>query len=142
MRTDFVEQLPIPIIPTDASARLSALAQTCTEAARARLQIQTSARASIMTLATGTKTKPSTRLQAFWTMDFKAFLIELKKSFGVELPLKKHAEWQDFLRETSARIIAHDAAIAAAEAEIDALVYGLFDLTQDDIKLLEASLQT
>ena len=136
----YVDQLPIPHIPPPQAARLTTLAQTCTDAAGARLKSQIAMRTSIATLASGAKTKLSGKLQDFWTLDFKSFLAEVKKSFALDLPLKSHAEWQDFLRGESAKIHAFNHAIAAAEAEIDTIVYALFDLTPEEIVLLEASL--
>ena len=136
----YVAQLPIPTIPPSQSARLATLAQTCTDAAQARLKIQTAARTSIAALAKGPKTRPSGKLENFWTLDFKTFLSEVKKSFALDLPLKSHAEWQEFLRDTSGKIHALTHAIAVAEAEIDQIVYALFDLTPEEITLLEASL--
>ncbi len=136
----YVAQLPIPTIPPPQSARLATLAQTCTDAAQARLKIQTAARTSIAALAKGPKTRPSGKLENFWTLDFKTFLSEVKKSFALDLPLKSHAEWQEFLRDTSGQIHALNHDIAVAEAEIDQIVYALFDLTPEEITLLEASL--
>jgi very-short-patch-repair endonuclease/type I restriction-modification system DNA methylase subunit len=140
LRIIYVQTIPIPIIPPAQSARLTTLAEICTNAAQKRLKIQTAFQTSLGTLATLTKTKLSTKLQNFWELDFKTLLTELKKSFGIDLPTKKHAEWQDFLSETSAKIHALNHDIAVAENEINQIVYELFELTTDEIKLLEASL--
>ena len=47
----------------------------------------------------------------------------------------------NLLTENAARVKAFSAEIAAAEREINALVYRLFDITPQEIVLLEASLQ-
>jgi type I restriction-modification system DNA methylase subunit len=139
--TQHIQTLPIPTIPAPQSARLTTLAEICTNAAQQRLKIQTAFQTSLGTLATLTKTKLSTKLQNFWELDFKTLLTELKKSFGIDLATKKHAEWQDFLHDTSAKIHALNHEIAMAENEINQIVYELFELTTDEIKLLEASLR-
>jgi hypothetical protein len=140
LQTIYIETIPIPTIPPAQSARLTTLAQTCTNAAQQRLKIQTAFHTSLGTLATLTKTKLSTKLQNFWELDFKTLLTELKKSFGIDLPTKKHSEWQDFLSDESTKIHALNHDIAVAENEINQIVYELFKLTSDEIKLLEASL--
>ena len=54
--------------------------------------------------------------------------------------MKERADWESHLAENAAQVHALTAAIAAAEREIDSVVYGLFDLTAEEIALLEGSL--
>ncbi|MGD1038244.1 MAG: hypothetical protein ABR878_13920, partial [Roseiarcus sp.] len=46
-----------------------------------------------------------------------------------------------FLRENAARVRGLSDEIFTAEREIDAVVYGLFDLTAEEVALLEESLE-
>ena len=65
----------------------------------------------------------------------------MKKVFKVEIPVKDRDDWEKYLAEKSAEVIKLTAEIEAAEREVDAIVYELFDLTPDEIKLLEDSLE-
>ena len=65
----------------------------------------------------------------------------MKRAFHAEIPLRERGEWEAYLRDNAARVHALSDAIAGAEREIDQIVYGLFDLTPDEIALLEASLE-
>jgi hypothetical protein len=68
------------------------------------------------------------------------FQAEIKKAFKADIPLKQRNEWESYLREEGARMRRLTAQIEEAEREIDAIVYKLFDLTPDEIALLESSL--
>jgi hypothetical protein len=57
-----------------------------------------------------------------------------------DIPVRKRGEWEAYLDTHRAEVLALSTEIAAAEREIDAIVYRLFDLTPDEIALLEASI--
>jgi hypothetical protein len=86
------------------------------------------------------KPKLTERLKEWWKLDFKTFQAEIKKAFKADIPLKQRNEWESYLREEGARMRRLTAQIEEAEREIDAIVYKLFDLTPDEIALLESSL--
>jgi hypothetical protein len=92
-------------------------------------------------LADVKKQKLSGKLEHFWTLDFAAFRAEVKKAFKTEIPVKDRDGWEKYLTEKSTEVIKLTAQIESAEREIDAIVYKLFDLTPDEIKLLESSLE-
>jgi hypothetical protein len=52
----------------------------------------------------------------------------------------ERSEWENWITETRTEIAALTAEIAQLEAEMNAKVYALFDLTPDEIALLEASI--
>jgi len=54
--------------------------------------------------------------------------------------LKARGEWEAHLAENRAQVGALSRDVAAAEREIDEIVYRLFDLTPVEVALLEASL--
>lgn len=64
----------------------------------------------------------------------------MKHAFGDDIPLKQRSEWAglSFLSENTKQVRALTDEIEKAEREIDKIVYRLFDLTADEIKLLEA----
>jgi len=60
--------------------------------------------------------------------------------FRAEIPVKERGEWESYLEKNAAQVRKLDAEIEQAEREIDAIVYRLFDLTPDEIALLETSI--
>jgi hypothetical protein len=80
------------------------------------------------------------KLREWWRLDFKSFQGEIMKSFKSSIPLKERSDWEGFLRESAETVRALDAQIEQAEREIDSAVYRLFELTEEEIALLESSL--
>ena len=86
--------------------------------------------------------KLTAKLKSWWELaDFAAFRAEVKKTFKADIPLKERSEWEDLFTSGKTEITRLSAEIARHEAQINAIVYKLFDLTPDEITLLEESLQ-
>ena len=136
----YVAQLPIPDIAQKPRARLAALGQTCTDAARRRYEITAAVRHRILDLAPPERRKLNGKLEDWPELDFAGFQAEVKKAFHADVPVKQRGEWETWLADNAREVHALTAQIAAAEQEIDTIVYALFDLTPDEIALLESSL--
>ena len=80
------------------------------------------------------------KLENWHELDFAAFRDEVKKAFRSDIPVKERGDWEAYLAENAAEVRRLTDEIATAEREIDQIVYRLFDLTPDEIALLEASL--
>lgn len=140
------QQYISPIVLPDGSksklAQLAGIGQKILELSTRNVFLRKSTRHRILEdLAPAERKKLTNRLDNFWTLDFGAFRIEVKKAFKVEIPVKDRDDWEKYLAEKSAEVIKLKAEIEAAEREVDAIVYELFDLTPDEIKLLEDSLE-
>ena len=70
----------------------------------------------------------------------KAVIAGLKKVFKTDIPLVDRTPWEDLIAKTRPEIHALTAEIARIEGEINTRVYALFDLTPDEIALLEANI--
>jgi hypothetical protein len=117
------------------------LGETCTSAAKHLLDIRSSVfHRIVIDLAPPERAKLSRKLENWWSLDFAAFRAEVKRVFNAEIPVKERADWEKYLAENAAEVKRLAAEIEAAEREIDAIVYRLFDLSPDEITLLEASL--
>lgn len=79
---------------------------------------------------------PSTKLQNWPDLDFKGFLGELSKA-KVKLSLAEEAEWMAYFNEQKAKAQALHADITRLDREIDALVYELYGLTEEEIRIVE-----
>jgi hypothetical protein len=105
------------------------------------LEIQSAVRHRILAdLAPPERAKLSRKLAEWWTLDFAAFRDEAKRAFRIEIPVKERADWEAYLGEKAEEVRALTAEIKKAEQEIDAIVYRLFDLSPDEIALLETSI--
>jgi hypothetical protein len=140
MRVQYVERLPLPNFTETARDRVIAFGKACTDAAHARFVIQSAVRHRILDLAPPERKKLSGKLENWQELDFAAFRDEVKKAFHAEIPVKERGDWEAYLGEKAAEIRRLTDAIAAAERKIDTIVYRLFDLTADEVALLESSL--
>jgi len=80
--------------------------------------------------------KVTTALEHFNEQDFKAFVAELKKQ-KISLSLAQQDEWEDYFNQYKAECTALSAQIAATDKEVDRMVYELYGLTEDEIKVVE-----
>ncbi len=82
--------------------------------------------------------KPSKKLQSWYELDNKAFLAELKKA-KITLTLPQQSEWLAHFNEQKQKALALKADIDKTDKEIDQLVYQLYNLTPEEIKIVEDS---
>lgn len=80
--------------------------------------------------------KLSTKLQNWYELDFKQFIAELKKK-KVVLSLSEEAEWMSYFNEKKAEAKELKSKIDATDNEIDLLVYKLYDLTYDEVLIVD-----
>jgi type I restriction-modification system DNA methylase subunit len=89
----------------------------------------------------------SRALENWPALEFKGFLAELKKALAsakatdgakkVQLTLAEEAEWLTYFTAEKAKAQALSAEIAKTDKEIDALVYQLYGLTEEEVKVVE-----
>ena len=142
LRVQYVETVPIPPATDAQKAELAALAEAAQTAAEARYKLQQDITRRIADLSPpGKPPKLTERLKAWWDLpDFAAFRAEVKKAFKADIPLAERTDWENWIARTRPEIHALTAEIARIEREIDTKVYALFDLTPEEICLLEASI--
>ena len=80
--------------------------------------------------------KLSAKLENWFQLSFNEFLKELEKS-KVKLTLSQKAEWEDYFIQESKKALAIKHLIDTTDKEIDQLVYELYGLTDDEIKIVE-----
>jgi hypothetical protein len=91
--------------------------------------------------------KPTKRLQNWYELDFSEFLKELEKNakkFNKEdkteyrkLSLSEEAEWMQYFNEQKQKVEELKAEMNKADNEIDQMVYELYELTEEEIKVVE-----
>ena len=80
--------------------------------------------------------KITATLEHFDENDFKTFVAELKKQ-KISLSLTQKDEWEDYFNQYKADCNTLSAQIAATDKEIDRMVYELYGLTEEEIKVVE-----
>ena len=83
-------------------------------------------------------TSISKNLETFYESDFKGFLSELKKQ-KVILSLADQSEWKDYFAMTKLKINQLLSEIEKTDKEIDHIIYKLYVLTEEEIKITEES---
>ena len=77
--------------------------------------------------------KISTKLETFYDLDFDGFMKELKQ----KVTPKTKLEWLEIFEDTKKSLQEIQSQIAATDKEINTLVYKLYDLTEEEIKIVE-----
>lgn len=141
LRVQYVETLPIPPATDALKAEIGALATAAQSGAEQRYELQQAITRRIPDLAADpANAKLTAKLKEWWNLpDFAAFHKEVEKALKTRIPLQERNDWESWITTSRAEIHALTAEIARLEAEINAKVYALFDLTPDEIALLEAN---
>jgi type I restriction-modification system DNA methylase subunit len=130
------ELASMPIVQTDNTAQIEAHTETMLTTTRSLSDL----RKRVLTLLcteTGI-TKPSTKLQAWDTLTWAELEAELKKA-KVQLSLDKKEELLTYFEKKQKEAAALKAMLEATDRAIDALVYGLYGLTGEEIRVVEGS---
>jgi hypothetical protein len=80
--------------------------------------------------------KLSKKLEAFYELDFKTFLKELKKK-KVILSLKDQDEWEEYFETYQKELLEIKAQIDRTDRQIDEMVYELYGLSEKEIIVVE-----
>lgn len=80
--------------------------------------------------------KLNKNLQNWYKLDFKDFLKELNKA-KVQLSLSEEAEWMHYFNEQKQLALQLKTEIDQTDKEIDQMVYTLYELTEEEVKIVE-----
>ena len=83
--------------------------------------------------------KISEKLENWFTQPFENFVSEVKKQKGGFKDLSQQMEWQAFFKKNQTKAVALQDKIKTTDAEIDDLVFGLYDLTAEEIAIVRGS---
>lgn len=78
------------------------------------------------------------KIEEFYLYTYTEFLKELLKK-KVKLSLSDEAEWEEYFNTESKKALELKAKIDATDKEIDQMVYKLYDLTEEEIKIVEGN---
>ncbi len=80
--------------------------------------------------------EPTTKLKKWYELEFLAVLHELEKG-GAKIPAKKQGEWLELFKTEREKIKQTQAEISKTDKEIDERVYQLYQLTPEEIAIVE-----
>jgi TaqI-like C-terminal specificity domain len=142
LRVQYVETIAVPACDISTKSKLTTLAENCQVQSERLLKTTIEFTRRVPDLCPPVRDpKLSTKLQDWWKLEnFAAFRAEVKKVFKADIPLKERSDWQDLFSKGKAEIEKLSTEIKRNEAEINTIVYKLFDLTPDEIALLENSI--
>jgi hypothetical protein len=83
-----------------------------------------------------TNLKLTKKLQNWHELEFKDFLKELQKA-KVKLNLSEEAEWMHYFSEQKQKAQTLKSEIDKTDREIDQMVYELYELTEEEIGIVE-----
>ena len=142
LKGQYMENVPIPDAPPAERDAIATLAERCNTLGTQRYRIEEQVRHRLLTsFRTDPQAKLNEKAQAWWALDFIALGESLKTSFKrKQNPFtspKTADEWEPYIREKFQEVDTLRRHLTAAEAEINDRVYQLFNLTPDEIKLLQ-----
>jgi hypothetical protein len=134
-----LSKLPVPDTSDDHRSEVGRLADEITAEARTRYTLHERTRQRIFSDLGEPGKKLNQKLTAWWTLDFSKFRAEVKNVFMKDIPLIERDEWEEWL---AGRRAGHDrltAEIVRLETDLNAHVYDLFNLTPEEIRIIEES---
>ena len=130
----YFEHFPVPQANEE---QTTALAQYATNRTRLTADLQTLCSKFTRNLQREYNLeKLSAKLDNWFQIAFPAFLKELEKS-KVKLTLSQKAEWEDYFLQESKKALEIKHQIDTTDKEIDQMVYALYGLTEEEIKIVE-----
>ena len=78
------------------------------------------------------------KLENWYELSFAEFVKELAKK-KVKLSLSEEAEWEDYFLQEQQKAVTIKNEIVATDKTIDKMVYELYGLTEEEIKIVEES---
>jgi len=78
------------------------------------------------------------KLQDWYLLSYTDFIKELEKK-KIKLSLSEEAEWETYFSTEAKKALELKAQITQTDKEIDQMVYALYELTEDEIKIVEES---
>jgi hypothetical protein len=146
----FMERLPIPEASEQDKETIAALARQCNQLGQQLYELQANLRRRLIGVfgedQPGDQSQSlNTKAQQWWTLSLNQLGEALKASFKLKSnPLKNPRaadEWEPYIAEKRGEVEQLYRELADAEAELNRRVYQLFDLTSDEIKLLQREVE-
>ena len=132
-----LEEIPIPVSDVSHEQIRVALSSLADKMLTLNVDLQKSVQRFLKRVQENLNpAKISSTLENFYTLEFADFVKELAKQ-KVKLSLKQQDEWEEYFSEYKTDCVALSEEITATDNEINRLVYKLYDLTDEEIAIVE-----
>ncbi|MCX6913562.1 MAG: Eco57I restriction-modification methylase domain-containing protein, partial [Verrucomicrobia bacterium] len=144
--SQYMEYVPIPDAPEAERQAIADLARTCSLVGQERYHAQVSfQRRLLQAFSAGGAGQLNQKAEAWWNLSLNQLGDALKQSFKLKAnPMRNPRaanEWEPYLQEKRNENTRLTRALADAEAELNDRVYRLFNLTADEVKLLQKEVE-
>ncbi len=130
----YLSKLPIPVVSPEQQQPFIFLAEKMLSL-NAELQALSGKFLALLGSELGVS-EPSKALQNWYLLDFTAFSKELAKK-KIVLSLAQKSEWLDFFETEKQKAVRIKTEIDKTDTEIDTMVYELYGLTEEEIRIVE-----
>lgn len=134
VKIDYVNELPIPILNAEQQSPFIEKADIMLTKNK-ELHDASSKFLALLKSEFGLD-KLGKNLEQWYTLDFAAFIAELKKK-KITLTLAQKSEWMEHFEKQKTTAAAIKSNIDTTDREIDQMVYTLYDLTPEEIQIIE-----
>ncbi len=136
-----IETIPIPNANDKQKNILGDLAYSCQTLASERYEIQEKVCKRFSDFSSPNwDGKLGKKLNHWWELDRKAFQAEIKKVFKKDILLAERDDWDDYISKYKKQVEELTKRIEQLEEELNKTVYGLFNLTTEEIKMVEENI--
>ncbi|MFM8832602.1 MAG: hypothetical protein ACKOEV_03040, partial [Cytophagales bacterium] len=132
-KVQYIEKIPIKEIPEKNKQPFIALAEKMLELNKS---ISEQSQKFIDLLRANFVFEPTHKLKKWYALEFIDVINELEKG-GAKIPAKKQGEWLELFKIEKEKIMHTQAEIVKTDKEIDELVYKLYNLTDEEIAIVE-----
>lgn len=143
----FMAHVPIPDADPPTREAIAALARRCNELGGAQYQKQEQTRRRLLTAfaSGGAQARLNNKADEWWSLSF----MELGEALAASFKLKANPfrnpraadEWEPYFKEKQTELVGVMRELAASEAELNDRVYRLFQLTPDEIRILQKEVE-
>ena len=134
----FMNRIPIPTSSKNLKEEIATLAKDCQNLAENRYEVENDLRLNIPDLCPEDReAKLNNKLKSWWLLSFNDFKKEIKKQFKHTMTSKETKAWRKDFDDDKTEIQSLSSQLATKEQELNAKVYKLFNLSEDEITLLE-----
>ncbi|MDD3051437.1 MAG: TaqI-like C-terminal specificity domain-containing protein, partial [Candidatus Cloacimonetes bacterium] len=137
VKPQYFEQIPIPIVSEEHKNQLTLLTTQIISKTVEKQKLQM--KFSKLLFSNYSAIKQSKKLENWFELEFNEFKKELAKQ-KVTFTLSEESEWIEYFEEQSKNHKSVVTSISKIEKAIDQLVYALYGLNEDEIKIVEESI--
>ncbi len=136
VKPQYFEQIPIPDISENHQNELTKLTNELISKTAETQKIK--AEFNKLLLSKFSELKPTKKIDNWFRLGFNEFKKELEKQ-KIKFSISEESDWLEYFEEQIKKHQSISTAISNLEKEVDQLVYQLYDLTEEEIKIVEES---